>query len=151
MNQAMPPKSPIGKACAYVLKCWKSLTEYLSDGNLPIDTMAIERAFRVVAIGRKNFLHAASEAGAHGAAVGYSLVNTCLMHGIDPFIYLCDVLELVGSCQNGEIEKLLPQNWKTHFGEQATKRYGSPFKHDHVNVPTEAVVQASAPSSDAAA
>ena len=97
-----------------------SSASLVSDGNLPIDTMAIERAFRVVAIGRKNFLHAASEAGAHGAAVGYSLVNTCLTHGVDPFIYLCDVLERVGSCQNGEIERLLPQNWKTHFGEHGT-------------------------------
>ena len=151
VGQAMPPKSPIGKACAYVLKRWKSLTEYLSDGNLPIDTMAIERAFRVVAIGRKNFLHAASEAGAHGAAVGYSLVNTCLMLGIDPFIYLCDVLERVGSCKNGEIEKLMPQNWKTLFGQQATQRYGSPFENEPHKVPTEAVTQSSAQDIEGAA
>jgi hypothetical protein len=44
------------------------------------------------------------------------------MHVVDPFIYLCDVLERVGSCPQTEIMKLLPHNWKTHFGEEATKR-----------------------------
>jgi len=137
VNQAAPPKSPLGKACAYVLKRWKSLTAYTQDGNIPIDTMAVERAFRVVAIGRKNFLHAASETGAHGAAAGYSLINTCIIQGVDPFIYLCDVLERVGSCSQHEIEKLLPQNWKVHYLDEATKRYATPFAPTATDDPLE--------------
>ena len=127
VNRGAPPKSPLGKACAYVLKRWKSLTLYVEDGLIPIDTMAVERAFRVIAVGRKNYLHCASEVGAHGAAVGYSLVNTCLLQGVDPFIYLCDVLERVGSCSQHEVAQLLPQNWKKLYLEEATARYQSPF------------------------
>lgn len=126
VSLAATPKSPLGKACAYVLKRWKSLTVYLEDGMVPIDTMAIERAFRVVAIGRKNYLHAASELGAQGAAIGYSLVNSCLLQGIDPFVYLCDVFERVGSCSQHDVDKLLPQNWKMAYLEEATARYQSP-------------------------
>ena len=88
--------------------------------------MAIERAFRVVAVGRKNYLHAASELGAHGAAIGYSLINSCLLQDIDPFIYLCDVFDRVGSCSQHEVEKLLPQNWKGLYLEEATAKYQSP-------------------------
>ena len=62
----------------------------------------------------------------HGAAIGYSLVNTCVAQGIDPFIYLCDVLERVGSCSQHEVEQLLPHNWKQVYLEEATKRYRSP-------------------------
>ena len=123
VSGAAPPKSPLGKACSYVLKRWKSLTVYLDDGMVPIDTMAIERAFRVVAVGRKNYLHAASELGAVGAAIGYSLINTCLAQGIDPFIYLCDVLVRVGSCSQHDVERLLPHNWKQNYLEDATARY----------------------------
>ena len=126
VNLAATPKSPLGKACAYVLKRWGSLTLYLKDGMIPIDTMAIERAFRVVAVGRKNYLHAASELGAQGAAIGYSLVNSCLLQGVDPFIYLCDVFERVGSCPQRDVATLLPQNWKKLYLEEATLRYQSP-------------------------
>lgn len=126
VSRAAPPKSPLGKACAYVLKRWNTLRTYLSDGMIPIDTMAVERAFRVVALGRKNYLHAASELGAHGAAIGYALVNTCLLQNIDPFIYLCDVFERVGSCPQRDVGTLLPQNWKPLYLAEATARYQSP-------------------------
>ena len=126
VSRAAPPKSPLGKACAYVLKRWDTLRTYLDDGMIPIDTMAVERAFRVVALGRKNYLHAASELGAHGAAIGYALVNTCLLQDIDPFIYLCDVLDRVGSCPQRDVAMLLPQNWKRLYLEEATARYESP-------------------------
>ena len=126
VSRAAPPKSPLGKACADVLKRWDTLRTYLDDGMIPIDTMAVERAFRVVALGRKNYLDAASELGAHGAAIGYTLVNSCLLQDIDPFIYLCDVLERVGSCPQREVATLLPQNWKRLYSEEATARYQSP-------------------------
>lgn len=127
VNETAPPKSALGKACTYVLRRWTSLTEYLHDGYLPIDTMALERAFRVVAIGRKNYLHAASETGAHLTAAAYSLINSCVLHDIDPFLYLCDVLERIGAHSGRDIEELVPHQWKEHYLEEAKARYGSPF------------------------
>lgn len=55
--------------------------------------------------------------------MGYSLVNTCIAQAIDPFIYLSDVLERVGSCSQHEVGKLLPHNWKRLYLEEATARY----------------------------
>lgn len=138
------PKSALGKACAYVLRRWKSLSEYLHDGYLPIDTMALERAFRVIAVGRKNYLHAASETGAVGTAAAYSLINSCVLHDIDPFIYLCDVLERVGRHPAAEIEKLFPHNWKLLYLEEAKKRYGSPFSSRQASGEPSAVLVAAA-------
>lgn len=121
---ATPAKSPLGKACSYVLKRWESLTRYTTDGRLPIDTNELERLIRVVAIGKKNYLHAASEVGAQAAAVMYSLVNSCLLVGVDPFLYLADVMWRVS--EKGAVADLLPRNWKAKFQQQAQEKYGTP-------------------------
>ncbi len=99
MSLATPAKSPLGKACSYVLKRWESLTRYTTDGRLPIDTNELERLIRVVAVGKKNFLHAASEVGAQAAAVMYSLANSCL---------LVDVMWRVS--EKVSVADLLPRN-----------------------------------------
>jgi transposase len=40
------------------------------------------------------------------------LVGTCKMHGINPFIYLKNAFQRIGSHPINQIEMLLPQNWK---------------------------------------
>ena len=121
-----PAKSPLGKACSYVLKRWESLTHYTTDGRIPIDTNELERLIRVIAVGKKNFLHAASEVGAQAAAAMYSLVNSCLLVGVDPFLYLADVMWRVS--EKVPVADLLPRNWKLRFLDQARSKYqSSPF------------------------
>ena len=123
VSLAAPPKTPLGKACSYVLNRWESLTRYTTDGRLPIDTNELERLIRVVAIGKKNYLHAASELGAQAAAVMYSLVNSCLMIEVDPFLYLSDVMWRVS--EKVKVSELIPRNWKPLFLEEAKRKYGS--------------------------
>jgi hypothetical protein len=55
-------------AIRYALSRWPALTRYAGDGQLEIDNNAAERALRVVALGRKNFLFAGSNAGGERAA-----------------------------------------------------------------------------------
>jgi transposase len=43
-----------------------------------------ERALRVVALGRKNFLFAGSDGGEESAAAMYSPIGTAKLNGIDP-------------------------------------------------------------------
>ena len=106
------PKSPMGEAFGYTSNQWQALTRYLEDGRLDIDNNASERELRRVAVGRKNWLFAGSDAGGTRAAVLYSLVATCRRHEIDPFEYLRDVIDRVSTHPMGRIEELLPDRWK---------------------------------------
>ena len=51
---------------------------------LEIDNNAAERALRAVALGRKNYLFAGSDAGGERAAAIYSLIGTAKLNGLDP-------------------------------------------------------------------
>jgi len=106
------PKSPTGKAIGYALGQWTALLRYLDDPILDIDNNLAERTLRMVAIGRKNWLFAGSEAGAERAAVIYSLVASCKLSGIDPFAYFRDVLARISTHRISEVDALLPANWK---------------------------------------
>ncbi|MBW9254232.1 IS66 family transposase [Acidithiobacillus ferriphilus] len=106
------PKSGIAKAIGYALKRWKALTLYLEEGQLSIDNNPVERALRGVAIGRKNFLFVGNDTGGERAASFYSIIETCKLNGIEPFAYLCDVLEKLPTWPNKKLHELLPWNWK---------------------------------------
>jgi transposase len=73
-SHAALPKSPLGMAIGYARAQWGALTRYLEDGVLDIDNNAAERALRRVAVGRKNWLFAGSDAGGQRAATVYSLI-----------------------------------------------------------------------------
>lgn len=106
------PKSPIGEAISYALNHWRALERPLEAGFLEIDNGASERALKPVAIGRRNWLFAGSDAGGKTAATLMSLCTTCKNHGIDPFAYLRDVLSRVSTHPHSRIEELLPDRWQ---------------------------------------
>jgi transposase len=104
-------KSPIAQAMAYCLPRWEKLCIYTTDAKLQIDNNCVENAIRPVAIGRKNYLFAGSHEAAQRAAMIYSLLATCKLHGINPYEWLRDVLQRMHLYTTGNIEALLPQNW----------------------------------------
>ena len=106
------PKSSIGKALAYSIERWDQLMIYAADGKLNIDNNPVENCIRPVAIGRKNYLFAGSHQAAQRSAMLYSLLGTCKLHGINPFIWLKDVLQRIGTHPINRIEDLLPHTWK---------------------------------------
>ena len=106
------PKSPIGQAMAYALGLWPRLRAYTLDGRYLIDNNRIENTIRPLAIGRKNYLFAGSDRGARHAALMYSLLGTCKLHGIEPFAYLCDVIVCISEHKANKLNELLPQNCK---------------------------------------
>ena len=79
-------------AVRYALGRWDALLRYVDDGRIEIDNNAAERALRTVALGRKNYLFAGSDAGGERAAAIYSLIGTAKLNGLDPEAYLRDVL-----------------------------------------------------------
>jgi len=101
-------KSELAQAIGYVLSRWTALTRYCSDGCIEIDNNAAERALRAVALGRKNFLFAGSDAGGERAAAMYSLIGTAKLIGLDPEAYLRYVLERIADNPINRIDELLP-------------------------------------------
>ena len=103
-------KSDTTAAIRYALSRWDALVRYADDGHIEIDNNAAERALRAVALGRKNYLVAGSDAGGERAAAIYSLVGSAKLNGLDPEAYLREVLTRIADHPITRIEELLPWN-----------------------------------------
>jgi len=106
------PKSTIGKALGYSIERWNELSIYATDGKLNIDNNPVENSIRPVAIGRKNYLFAGSHEAAQRSAMLYSLLGTCKLNSINPFIWLRETLRRIATHPINKIQELLPQNFK---------------------------------------
>ena len=111
-------KSDTTAAVKYALGHWQALTRYAEDGALEIDNNAAERALRAVALGRKNYLFAGSDAGGERAAALYSLIGTAKLNNLDPESYLRAVLSRIADHPINRIEDLLPWNFATRGPDQ---------------------------------
>jgi hypothetical protein len=105
-------KSELAKAFRYMRSRWKVLLRYLDDGRLALDNNPAERALRCVAIGRKNYLFAGSDAGGRRAAAIYSLIETAKPNRLNPQQYVADVLDRIADHPARQIADLLPWHWK---------------------------------------
>jgi hypothetical protein len=105
-------KSELAKAFRYMRSRWKGLLRCFDDGRLALDNNPAERALRCVAIGRKNYLFAGSDAGGRRAAALYSLIETAKLNDINPQLYLVDLLTRIADHPARNIGDLLPWNWQ---------------------------------------
>ena len=105
------PKSPLGEALRYLGNQWTALNRFVLDGRLRPDNNGAESQLRIVAVGRKNWLFAGSLTGARWAATLFSLVQSCRLAGIDPFLYFRDVLQRVPTHPQRLIGQLTPRAW----------------------------------------
>ena len=78
---------------------------------MPIDTNHLERALRVVPMGRKNWMFCWTELGARHIAMMQSLLTTCRLQGVDPYDYLVDVLQRISQHPASRVEELTPRQW----------------------------------------
>lgn len=108
--QKLSKKSALAGVIRYALPRWPALTRYVDDGLLEIDNNIAERALRTVALGRKNYLFAGSDAGGERAALIYSLIGSAKLNGIDPQAYLTHVLAVIATHPINRIDELLPWN-----------------------------------------
>ncbi len=87
-QQTALPRSALAEAIGYLLGNWSGLTAFLDDPLIPIHNNRTERAARGIVLGRKNHYGSRSVRGTQVAAISYSLIETCILCGVDPEAYL---------------------------------------------------------------
>ena len=108
-------KWPLGEALKYIAKYWDGRRLFLIDGRIEMDSNAVERAIRPIALNRKNALFAGHDAGAQNWGVTASLIETCKLNGVDPHAYLTATLSvIVNGHRQRRIDDLLPWNNAPH-------------------------------------
>jgi transposase len=108
--QRIPGKSDLAGAIRYARSRWLALTSYVEHGRLEISNNAAENAIRPLAVGRKNWLFAGSDAGGERAALFYTLIRTATLNGVEPEAYLRDVIARIGPHPMNRLYELLPWN-----------------------------------------
>jgi transposase len=109
------PTNPLSKALNYVAERQDELKVFLANPNVPLDTNHLERALRVIPMGRKNYLFCWSEIGAKQLGDLQSLMVTCRLQGVNPYHYLVDVLQRVSLHPAKDVLDLTPRVWKDKF------------------------------------
>lgn len=80
------------RAVNYVLDDKEAFQVFLTNGDVEIHNIAIERCFRHIAMGRRNWGKAGSHAAAENLAFMYSLYESCKMNNLNFGRYIEDIL-----------------------------------------------------------
>lgn len=109
-------KDKFGDAVGYALNQEKYLRVFLTDGDVPIDNNASERAIRGFCIGKKNWQMIDTIHGAKSSAIIYSIVETAKANNLKPFDYVQHLLEEIPKHMDDRdcsfLEDLLPWSEK---------------------------------------
>ena len=113
-------KDKFGDAVGYALNQEKYLRVFLTDGDVPIDNNASERAIRGFCIGKKNWKMIDTIHGAKSSAIIYSIVETAKANNLKPFDYVQHLLEEMPKHMDDRdcsfLENLLPWSEKLPAG-----------------------------------
>ena len=90
-QRLVEPNSSLGKAMAYVLGHWKTLTRFVEEPGAPLDNNTAERALKLCIRQRKNSLFYATEHSAYIASLLTSVIATCMQAGVNALDYLVAV------------------------------------------------------------
>jgi hypothetical protein len=98
-------------ALGYVVRQRGPLEAFLADGRLVMDNNRSERALRAVAVGRKAWLFCGSDDHAEAAANLMTLVASAKLNGLDPELYLRDIIRVLAFWPRERMLELTPKHW----------------------------------------
>jgi transposase len=116
-TQVLLPSNPFAQAARYALEREEALKVFLEYPNVPLDTNHLEREIRAIALGRRNWLFCWTEMGARYVGIVQSLLASCRLQGVDPYVYLVDVLQRIDTHPAFDVHLLTPRLWKHHFAD----------------------------------
>jgi transposase len=104
-------RGPVATAFGYAIRQRDALRRFLDDGRLRLENNASERALRPIAVGRKAWLFFGSGDHAQAAANIFSLIASCVLHGLDAEGYLADVIRVLPYWPRDRYLELAPKYW----------------------------------------
>jgi hypothetical protein len=110
-SQKQRPRGLVSKALGYALRQEAPLRRFLDDPRLKLDNNGAERAIRPITTGRKNWLFCGSDDHAQAAANLFSLVASCKLHGLDPELYLTELIRVMPYWPRQRYLELCPRYW----------------------------------------
>ncbi|MDO4621253.1 MAG: IS66 family transposase [Lachnospiraceae bacterium] len=120
------PKGETAKGLNYCLNQEKYLRVFLTNGNVPLDNSAAERAIRTFCVGKKNWLFHNTANGAKASAAVYSISETAKLNGLRPYYYFKHLLTELpnrvdekGNIDPSSLTDLLP--WSEDLPEECRK------------------------------
>ncbi len=122
-NGDVSSKTKLGEAYGYMLNQEKYLRVFLTDGEVPIDNNASERAIRGFCIGKKNWQMIDTISGAKASAIIYSIAETAKANNLKPYEYFEHLLSVIPEHMEDTdtkfLEELLP--WSEALPENIRK------------------------------
>jgi len=113
------PKSPLRQATTYAIHQRPFFRRCFEDGRFEIDNGRTERRIRPFAVARRNFLFTGSARGGERLAAVFTLVDGCLILGIDPYVYLLDTIrKLESGWPLRRLSELMPARWAVEHAAQ---------------------------------
>lgn len=123
---AVPPKTKTGQGLQYIINQEQYLKVFLTDGDVPIDNSASERAIRTFCIGKKNWMFHNSAKGASASANVYSISETAKLNNLRPYYYFKYILTELpklsdekGNIDPAKLDYLMP--WSETLPEECRK------------------------------
>ena len=115
-----------GQGLNFVIHQENYLKGFLTDGDIPIDNSASERAVRTFCIGKKNWMFHNTAKGARASALVYSISETAKLNNLRPYYYFRHILtELPKYCDEkgkinpAKLDQLMP--WAEELPEECRK------------------------------
>ncbi len=130
------PRGLVSKALGYALRQEAPLRRFLEDPRLKLDNNGAERAIRPIATGRKNWMFFGSDDHAQAAANLFSLVASCKLHGLDPELYLTELIRVMPYWPRQRYLELCPRDWLTTRARLDPRELELPI--GHITVPPSA-------------
>ena len=110
-KSATEDNSRLGKAMKYLLRHWQPLTLFLKKAGAPLDNNICERGLKMVVLHRKNALFYRTLNGSETGDLFMSLIQTCILHKVNPFHYLTQLLTYSDKVQEARAD-WLPWNYE---------------------------------------